>query len=1140
MASAATEVAVGYVSIVPSARGFAAELQRQIGRPTVQVGADLGEEAGQAAGRNMLSTLGGAMKAGAGAVAAAGAVLFVAAFSQALEQSASKAKLAAQLGLGPKEAKALGQTAGSIYAKGYGESFQQVNDALRTLTQNGIIAVGAPRKEVEALTKSTLNLAEAFDADLADAAKAAGQLVRTGLVKNSTEAFDLITLGFQRGANKAGDLLDTLNEYPTQFRDLGLSASQSLGLLTQGLQAGARDSDIVADALKEFAIRSKDGSDTTAEGFKALGLSGKEMTDVFAKGGPPAAEALDRVLDRLRAMPDPAARSQAAVALFGTQAEDLQQALFALDPSSATAAIGEVGGAADKMGKALHGSAGQSIEVFKRQVMQGLSDFIAARVLPALTDFGGFLNTRVLPVLRTAGRVFVEDVLPAINRVASAFMSGVRWVREYGAWFLPLGVAVAGLTITMTASAIATSAVTAVFTIYRGVILAAAAVTRGYAIVQGLLNAVMTANPIGLIITGIAALVTLLVVAYNKSDTFRGIVQATWAGIQAGWNMLWNDYLKPGFAALMVGVRAVGDAAMWLWQNVLAPAFGAIGTAARTLATIVITLFVLPTVVAVKVLGAIFGWLWDVAIKPAIDLIVAGAMWLWTNGIRPAFDSVMTGVRLVGAAAMWLWTNAIKPAFDGIVAGAMWLWNNGIRPAFDSVTAGARAVGAAAMWLYTNAIKPAWDGIGTAIRWVWNTFIKPAFDNVSKGIGFVKDSFQTGVDNIGRLWDSLKDIARKPVQYIIDVVYNDGIRKVWNSVADFTGAGKLPAVKFADGGRTHGGVPGRDSIPALMMADEFVVKRDSARKVGFGTLEYINRTGTLPGFAGGGLVQRFADGGIVGWAKGKLASAADFFGDMTDLITNPGKAWNAATGFIRDKISSISGSGYGKVIASIPMKILSTLKDKIVSLVGSIGGSSGGNIGGSGVQRWAPLVLQALQMVGQPASLLQTVLRRMNQESGGNPNAINLWDSNAAAGIPSKGLMQTIDPTFNAYAGALRSRGVWDPLANIYASMRYALARYGSLASAYNRPGGYDSGGWLMPGVTPTINGTGRPEAVLTAPQWEAISSLAAAGAGLSGQRLKLVVGDREFDAYVEEVADGRVAIGQRALLSAVQAGRGR
>ncbi|MFJ6566651.1 peptidoglycan DD-metalloendopeptidase family protein [Streptomyces sp. NPDC091292] len=126
---------------------------------------------------------------------------------------------------------------------------------------------------------------------------------------------------------------------------------------------------------------------------------------------------------------------------------------------------------------------------------------------------------------------------------------------------------------------------------------------------------------------------------------------------------------------------------------------------------------------------------------------------------------------------------------------------------------------------------------------------------------------------------------------------------------------------------------------------------------------------------------------------------------------------------------------------------------------------TGGGDGGSGVQRWTGVVQQALGQLNQSMGLVSTTLRRMNQESGGNPRAVNLWDSNAKAGYPSTGLMQVIRPTFRAYAGKYLKTGPFmygvsvDPMANVYASMRYALKTYGSLSRAYNRPGGYALGG---------------------------------------------------------------------------------
>jgi SLT domain-containing protein len=125
-------------------------------------------------------------------------------------------------------------------------------------------------------------------------------------------------------------------------------------------------------------------------------------------------------------------------------------------------------------------------------------------------------------------------------------------------------------------------------------------------------------------------------------------------------------------------------------------------------------------------------------------------------------------------------------------------------------------------------------------------------------------------------------------------------------------------------------------------------------------------------------------------------------------------------------------------------------------------------------------------MLGQPASLLPNVLRRMNQESGGAVTSINKYDINAQRGTPSMGLMQVIQPTFDAYAGPFRSLGIMNPLANIYAGLNYALHRYPSLQAAMDQPGGYANGGWLMPGKL-GYNETNKPEAVFTQEQLSAM-----------------------------------------------------
>jgi LysM repeat protein len=97
---------------------------------------------------------------------------------------------------------------------------------------------------------------------------------------------------------------------------------------------------------------------------------------------------------------------------------------------------------------------------------------------------------------------------------------------------------------------------------------------------------------------------------------------------------------------------------------------------------------------------------------------------------------------------------------------------------------------------------------------------------------------------------------------------------------------------------------------------------------------------------------------------------------------------------------------------------------------------------------WIRQAMDIMAQKGIPGSY-EGIHRNIMRESSGNPLAINNWDSNAAAGTPSKGLLQTIDPTFNAYHVAGTSFDPYDPVANIVAACNYAAARYGSIDNVF-------------------------------------------------------------------------------------------
>jgi phage-related minor tail protein len=187
----------------------------------------------------------------------------------AMDIGAGKDKLQAQLGLSAEDADRYGKIAGDLYKGAWGDSLDDVNNTLALITQN----IGEGNDEwLKSTAALTTDFAATFGQDAEGITSAIATMLNTGIAQSSEEAFDILTKGMQSGANKADDLLDTFTEYPTLFRELGLNGTEAMGLISQSLQAGARDSDFVADALKEFSLRAKNGSETTAEGFKATGL----------------------------------------------------------------------------------------------------------------------------------------------------------------------------------------------------------------------------------------------------------------------------------------------------------------------------------------------------------------------------------------------------------------------------------------------------------------------------------------------------------------------------------------------------------------------------------------------------------------------------------------------------------------------------------------------------------------------------------------------------------------------------------------------------------------------------------------------------------------------------------------------------
>lgn len=392
---ASVELATAYVNLVASAKG----LGQSIASSLSSAGGE-GEKAGAAAGSGFGKKFGAGL---AGVGLAAGAALGKAVFA-GIDAQAANAKLGAQLGVTGPESARLGKVAGSLYAANYGDSLGGVNDSIKSVINN-IGGMGkASDADLAAITGQVSSLASTFDQDLGGTTAAVGQLMKSGLAKNATEALDIITSGFQNGVDKSGDYLDTLNEYGVQFSKLGIDGKTATGLLSQGLKGGARDADLVADAFKEFSIRAVDGSTASAAGFKALGLDAGTMGKAIGKGGKSAADATQLVLTKMQAIKDPVAKAAAATALFGTQSEDLGKALNSLDLKTASTGMGNIAGAAAKVDKAVGGTLQSQLGGLKRTFSTAFIDAGTA-ILPALgpaIDGLGQLFAKMGPAITTA------------------------------------------------------------------------------------------------------------------------------------------------------------------------------------------------------------------------------------------------------------------------------------------------------------------------------------------------------------------------------------------------------------------------------------------------------------------------------------------------------------------------------------------------------------------------------------------------------------------------------------------------------------------------------------------------------------------------------------------------------------------
>lgn len=395
------------------------------------VAGQAGGDAGAEFGDSIIAALGTIPIAGAVVgIGAAAAKALVGAFQDGLAQEQGRDRLQALTGFDEIQARNLAAAAGEAYASGFGASVESNMDAVRLAAQFDLIDADASTRDAQKVVEGLGGIADVLGEDVQPVARATTQMLRTGLVNSAEEAFDVLATGAREGVNISEDLLDTFTEYPTHFRDLGLSAEEALGLLNQGMEGGARDSDKVADSLKELTLRVKDVGDEAAQGaLKDLGLDGEEMARSFAEGGPAARDGLEQILTGLQSVEDPAERTRLALALFGTQSEDMAQALGALDLTTAVDQLNGVEGAAKRMFDTMADNDASKVDQAFRNIevaADGVKGALATAFAEPLGDFADWVSSNRGPLLQFFADLIngAIDFAQTANSAIGDFVSG--------------------------------------------------------------------------------------------------------------------------------------------------------------------------------------------------------------------------------------------------------------------------------------------------------------------------------------------------------------------------------------------------------------------------------------------------------------------------------------------------------------------------------------------------------------------------------------------------------------------------------------------------------------------------------------------------------------------------------------------
>lgn len=543
-------------------------------------------------------------------------------------------------------------------------------------------------------------------------------------------------------------------------------------------------------------------------------------------------------------------------------------------------------------------------------------------------------------------------------------------------------------------------------------------------------------GPVGIVIGIIGLLVAAFIGLYNTNDQFRKDMDAAWAEISKALSDAGSEImaaLRPlmdtfaelvtVFASVFAQIITSIAPVISMIVRQLVPVFTMVINAIAPLITMIVSAFVPVITAIVTALVPLITALINILV-PVIQVVINVLSFLIQIfvAVLKVVIEVMTNVIVFIVNALTVVIREVTNFIRDFGTGWNNFWNfifSIISTVWKNIT---DALNKAWKWIDTYIFGP----IRTAVQWVADAFdfagkvIALAwqmmqdqlfavfswidtyvFGPIRDAVDLVQQAFENVADGIATAWDGIKKAAAVPINFVIDTVYNNGLRSFWNDIAGNLGMNdmklpRVPTIAFASGGVMPGYSPGKDIHKFYsptggilhLSGGEAIMRPEWTRAVGgpaaVARMNARARRGQAfanGGVFNGGRTQRFASGGVVDFVGdvfenlGKVAEIiGDFFSDPKGAVQK-----HIVDGLIKPLSAGAGDNMFSKLVTGVPVKVASWLGDTITNFFGADGAPKG--TAGMGWQAMSALVKQAI-----PGARITSAYRPGSVTVNGSPS----------------------------------------------------------------------------------------------------------------------------------------------------------